>query len=132
MSEKVPPKKIEEWIEYGRQLSLNPHSSSRDKGAWVKAQGLDYVTDKVERSNAINLYKQVNAGVDLSECPHNRPSDILQWIRNKERGLFKEAYSVIYALKNRFMPGLIKIGLTEGSLARRLVNLNGATGVPVD
>ena len=102
MSDKTPPKKIEDWIEYGRQLSLNPHTSPSAKGAWVKEQELDFITDKVERSNAVNLYKKVIAGVDLSECPHQSPSDVLHWIREIEADLFGATNSAIYVLKNNY------------------------------
>ena len=124
MPPRPQPRTRKEWLEYGKALSQNPNKSPREKGAWVKEMGLDFVKDKVERSNAINLYKKVQEGVDLSECPHHRPSDILHWLRRNASGNFPGANSVLYALTNEFMPGLTKIGLPEGNLERRRNNRN--------
>ena len=99
MKIKNPPKTRDEWIDYGRQLSLNPYSVPRQKGKWVKDNGLDYVKDKVERSNAINLYKQVKEGVDLSKCPLTRPSDTLHWLREMSSGVMDGASNLYFFLR---------------------------------
>lgn len=43
-----------------------------------------------------------------------------------------EQYGYVYVLKNEYMPGLIKIGMTERDDYRQRINeLNRQTGVPV-
>ena len=37
----------------------------------------------------------------------------------------------VYILTNEAMPGLVKIGFTEGSVENRISNLSSATGVPL-
>ena len=131
MKEKKQPMTVEEWLDYGRQLMRNPGTNNHEKGKWVREQGLDYVPHKVERSNALKLAKMIEEeGVDISDCPYVRPTNILQWLRDIEGENHKK--SCVYVLRNPQFPFLLKIGMTTSNLTRRLVGINKGSGVPED
>jgi hypothetical protein len=42
-----------------------------------------------------------------------------------------EDSGILYVLTNPFMPGLVKVGCTTGSVEDRIYDLSSSTGVPV-
>ncbi|MCP5194059.1 MAG: GIY-YIG nuclease family protein [Pseudomonadales bacterium] len=122
------PKSFDEWLAFGELLAQNSGVTNREKYDYVVGAGLDCV-HKVDRSNALWLYKKVNEGYDFSACPDSRPSEIRKWYRIREKGE-SGALSVVYILTNQYMPELVKIGITKGYLESRLRVINSSTSIP--
>jgi len=72
-------------------------------------------------------YEQLRAYIQRSRALSKK--DFAQILRDESNGL-PEHQGFIYILSNPAMPGLSKIGSTEGPVRKRVMQLNSPTGVP--
>lgn len=74
--------KRQAWIDYGEMLAQCPYTQGAQIGAWVRQQGLDFVPRNQDRADAKNLFNITEVcNVNLSNCPHSHPVDVLTWLR---------------------------------------------------
>lgn len=79
-------RKRQAWIDYGAALAQCPHRKGSDVGAWVRENGLDFVSHSTARTEARRLYNFTESlEVEIGDCPFSNPRNVLQWLQAQGR-----------------------------------------------